>query len=292
MKGSDFLSLFSSRSPAAWESAAVDMARRLDSVTPWGLVTIHLTHPSLPGRALDVDVASDVFAIGEDVEDKLRLPLTPTNAQLVADVFGMMLPTTKISREIHRQASIKLTPHGLTCPVNRGPNLAQYADQNARIEQAIAEDVNAHGYVGDLVSGHKKDIVASNIRKAGKVVIYGWGQLPNPPADEAKNRLSLDAPWRVQALSNVHGDFYVDYSHGVRLVSPDARLDGAPVDLRDVLRDPELSALVSDEGPIADVRYPTPGKPSPARAWVGTRPRLVDLGRDVVQKRVERENRS
>jgi hypothetical protein len=49
----------------------------------------------------------------------------------------------------------------------------------------------------------------------------------------------------------VHGARYADYSHGVRLVSAMAYVDGAARPLLDLLEDPRLARLVSDEGPIS-----------------------------------------
>jgi hypothetical protein len=46
-------------------------------------------------------------------------------------------------------------------------------------------------------------------------------------------------------------DWYVDYSHGIRLVSPRMIVDGRPMQVQEVLKDKELCALLSNEGPIA-----------------------------------------
>ena len=54
----------------------------------------------------------------------------------------------------------------------------------------------------------------------------------------------------IQPLSTVHGARYADYSHGVRLVSAVAFVNGRPRSLLDVLQDPWLAGIVSDEGPI------------------------------------------
>ena len=59
----------------------------------------------------------------------------------------------------------------------------------------------------------------------------------------------------IQPLTVVHVDWYVDYSHGVRPLRRIVRVDGREMDYEDVLRNPKLSALLSDEGPIARPRY-------------------------------------
>ena len=58
----------------------------------------------------------------------------------------------------------------------------------------------------------------------------------------------------IQPLYVGHVDWYVDYSHGIRLVKREMTMDGKRVDLEDVLKDPNLCGAVSDEGPI-DARY-------------------------------------
>jgi hypothetical protein len=48
----------------------------------------------------------------------------------------------------------------------------------------------------------------------------------------------------------VHGARYADYSHGVRLVSQTAYLDGVPTSIFELLADPQLAPQLSDEGPL------------------------------------------
>jgi hypothetical protein len=95
--------------------------------------------------------------------------------------------------------------------------------------------------LGVLTAGQKKDLVLSNRLKSapGRVAIYGWHRGNGAP---------------IQPLSTVHGAFYADYSHGVRLVSATAFVNGAPQPLTEVLQDPVLAPIVSSEGPIAEPR--------------------------------------
>ena len=77
------------------------------------------------------------------------------------------------------------------------------------------------------MSGHKKDIVIP--ATDGRVAIYGgrWGGGERQP------------------YSNVHGDYYEDYSHGARLVSQQITVDGRPMSLSDALADPALRPLLT-----------------------------------------------
>ena len=49
----------------------------------------------------------------------------------------------------------------------------------------------------------------------------------------------------------MHGALYADYSHGVRLVSATAYVNGEAQQLSSIIQDPQLSKIVSSEGPIA-----------------------------------------
>ena len=90
--------------------------------------------------------------------------------------------------------------------------------------------------------GHKKDVVLSATLPAnpGKVAIYGWHRPDGQP---------------IQPLSTVLRDSWVGYNHGIRLVDRGILVDGSARDLADVLRDPELAPLLSDDGVMADARY-------------------------------------
>ena len=71
------------------------------------------------------------------------------------------------------------------------------------------------------------------------MAIYGWHLRSGSP---------------IQPLSTVHGAQYADYSHGVRLVSRRAYVNGRAIDLSDLLSDSRLAGLVSSEGTISNRR--------------------------------------
>ena len=73
-----------------------------------------------------------------------------------------------------------------------------------------------------------------------KVAIYGWHKADGTP---------------IQPLTVVHVNWYVDYSHGVRLVKRAVTADGTARDIRHVLYSADLPALLSDEGPITRPTY-------------------------------------
>ena len=102
---------------------------------------------------------------------------------------------------------------------------------------AIIAEQRAGKPLGLLIAGDKKDVVISNKlkEKPNKVAIYGWHKPDGKP---------------IQPLYTGHGDFYADYSHGIRLVKKTVVVDGKKMAIERLLKDPELSVLLSDEGPI------------------------------------------
>ena len=88
-----------------------------------------------------------------------------------------------------------------------------------------------------LLAGIKKDVVLTNRlnEKANRVAIFGWHYADGTP---------------IQPLTIVHVNWYVDYSHGIRLVKRSMTVDGKPRDLKFLLHDATLHALVTDEGPL------------------------------------------
>ena len=198
-------------------------------------VPVRVTRAGTSGKehTIEYQVSPDYLSAGSDA-DYARLPLTPMTAQRLADLWDCSLPTARMADDIYRQATVKLEPRPLT--------EAREAPATFLQHHRIIEEQRAGKPLGALVAGIKKDVVLTNRlrEKPAKVAIYGWHKLDGNP---------------IQPLTIVHKDIYVDYSHGIRLVQRGVTVDGKPLDLRDVLRDPELSPLVSDEGPVTCVSY-------------------------------------
>jgi len=188
-------------------------------------------------RAVSLWVTPDYLAIGEDA-DSVRMPMNPITAQLIADRFGFLLPTAKIVDIIYQKARVKLAPR----PFPPSARMV-HVDEFARHDGVIDAQLGGRAPRG-LVAGHKKDLVISNklASRPHRLAIYGWQKPDSHP---------------IQPLSTAHGDWYADYSHGVRLVRGAMLIDGAPYQVADVLQDPELAPLISDEGPLVRTRYRT-----------------------------------
>jgi hypothetical protein len=186
------------------------------------------------GRRAEITicVTPDYLAIGSDA-DHVRVPLGMPAALRVAESFGMMLPTTRMVDAIYAQAGLRLSPR----PMPAGPQMRS-TDYFMRHDATVdAQFARAGGHDGVLVAGHKKDVVLANrlSRAPGRVAIYGWHRGKGDP---------------IQPLSTVHGAFYADYSHGIRLVSRTAYLNGRATDLTSLLTDSRYAGILNDDGPI------------------------------------------
>ena len=181
-------------------------------------------------------VMPDYLCIGLDA-DFVRMPMTPMIAQPIADAFDCLLPTRKMVDDIYAQATVKLAPF----PISPATTDITRTTTFYRHHQAI-EQQRAGQPLGALTGGIKKDVVVTPLLASNpnRVAIYGWHQLNGVP---------------IQPLYLGHVDYYVDYSHGIRLVRQQMIVNGTDMLLEDVLADPDLHVLVSNEGVLTDPRY-------------------------------------
>ena len=181
-------------------------------------------------------VTPDYVCIGVDA-DFVRMPMTPLIAQPIADALGCLLPTRKMVNDTWAQAAIKLAPAPIS-PTTVDITLATtFFRHHERIEAQRAGQA-----LGPLIGGIKKDVVITPLLASNpnRVAIYGWHQLNGVP---------------IQPLYLGHVDFYADYSHGIRLVCDRMRVNGVETPVAQVLDDPDLHVLLSDEGVVPNPRY-------------------------------------
>ena len=187
-------------------------------------------------------VMSDYLSVGSN-EDHFLTPMTPILAQQIMDELGGILPTRKMVNLIWNESQVKLSPQ----PIPPSPAMATvdvFRDHDALVTASRSENLTEFP-LGSLVAGHKKDVILSNriASNPDKVVIYGW-HYPNGQA--------------IQPLHSGHVNWYADYSHGIRVILNKALLNDAVVELTNILKDPKLYQLLSDEaGAMETTRYDT-----------------------------------
>lgn len=181
-------------------------------------------------------VAPDYVAIGKDA-DFVRIPLSPQAGQFIADKFNCVLPTTKMVDEIYKAAIHKLIPLPLTTARDA---LATFVYHDSLIQNELGRAV-----VEGIIAGHKKDVVQSMAvlqnEKANRVAIYGWQQPDGKP---------------IQPLYTGHVDWYVDYSHGIRLVYKKMLINNKVYLVNEVLNNPNLAPLICKDSLCGAMRYP------------------------------------
>ena len=199
-------------------------------------VPVHTSMLSPEGKKITAVyyVSPDYISIGNDT-DWARIPLTPMAAQQIADTFNCFLPTRKMVDDIYEAAAVKLAP------------VPMYAFRDSTVtmwQHHLMIEGQRRGRKG-LIAGIKKDVVIStDIIKNGKtdrVAIYGWHLINGKP---------------IQPLYTGHVNWYVDYSHGIRLVYRKIKVNGKWTDYKTLLNDAVLRRLICDEPDCSYFRYP------------------------------------
>lgn len=184
-----------------------------------------ITDPAGNTISAEYYVTPDYLSVGTNA-DFARIPLTPNTAQKIADTFQCFLPTRKMVNDIYQQAVVKLEPMPLF--IHRDSALI-FWHSHLIIE---GQRKNRSG----LIAGIKKDVVITGKiprdPKPNRVAIYGWHKLDGNA---------------IQPLYTGHVDWYVDYSHGIRLVYRKIKVNGKWMDYVDVLKHPLYKALLCDE---------------------------------------------
>lgn len=165
-------------------------------------------------------VSPDYLAVGSN-NDWARVPLTPMTAQRIADSLQCFLPTRKMVDDIYRQATVKLEPVPL------------FAFRDSAItfwHHHLIIEGQRKSKKG-LIAGIKKDVVMSEKTVFNRVAIYGWHKLDGKP---------------IQPLYTGHVNWYVDYSHGIRLVYKKINVEGRWMNYQDVLQHSVYRKLLAD----------------------------------------------
>lgn len=236
LSASAFFEWASHQSAAARDSAAV--AEILSGNFPahtlrWETIHTEIQLDATTTIRATYQVSADYLSLGTN-EDWSRIPLTARSAQRIADSFHCFLPTRKMVDDIYRAARVTLSPMPMFA--FRDSSISFY--QHHLMIEGLRK-----GRKG-LIAGIKKDLIItsqlSHTAKPNREAIYGWHHLNNQP---------------IQPLYTGHVNWYVDYSHGVRLIQRNIKVNGKDYDYIKVLRDPVLYKLLCDEPDCNFFRY-------------------------------------
>lgn len=211
-----------------------------DSLKFFRKITFY-TSDSNGNHKVEMLVLPDYLAVGTN-EDFIRVPMGPVAAQQVADSLYCTLPTSKLVDEIAAASEGAIDPFPFRPVGDRNCQPWTFEDSN----NAINALYKVKGYhFGQFISGLKKDVIISTLAedttKPCRVVIYGW-HYP-------------DGTY-IQNATNVHVNFYTDYSHGIRLIYRIIKIDGKEYDIKKVLTDPQMFRILSkEETPMKKATY-------------------------------------
>lgn len=189
-------------------------------------------------------VTPDYIAVGSN-DDYFLMPMTPILAQKIADSLQFTLPTKQMVDQIWSESSVKLSPSPIA-PSSQMTTIPVMWDHNVTVKAQRAEKLSEQP-LGALVAGHKKDVIISNRiygNSTKRVVIYGWHYLSGDP---------------IQPVYAGHAETYADYSHGIRLVRDSVLINNQGYRISNILINPQLASLFSDEGSISKPYYPLAG---------------------------------
>lgn len=197
-------------------------------------------------------VTPDYLAVGSNA-DYFRLPMSPLLAQWIADFAQASLPTRKMVNDIWSAAQCKLSPS--TIPPDGNMITVPVFWQH---QQTVQGQRNGAGNpLGDLVGGHKKDVVITPLlyqpSTPNRVAIYGWHYTNGA---------------NIQPLYLGHEETYADYSHGIRLVNNIVALNSTTATLQSILTHANtgISGMVNNEttqfGVSAPPRYAAGSPPA------------------------------
>lgn len=229
-------------SPRAPSEAPVSMPAFLAAAPPAGAARERYfeaavdapTFVRIPlGQGVEVAVSTDYLTA-----QGVHIPLWPSTAQRVADRFEAMLPTKALVDAIWRAATVKVAPHPMDYRPLAGDDVRIIAQHEAIVDAQVA------GRVGLTDGGFKSIVVGRSIPTTpGKVFIYGWHRANGTT---------------IQPVYGGHSSRFSDYSHGTRLISRTAYLNGQPVAIESLFADPSYAPLLNESGTLtpAMLAYP------------------------------------
>lgn len=192
----------------------------------------------------------------------VRVNVSATLEQEIADLLYSSMLTAKLADLIFVQAQIVLPP------MNRVYTSSSEAmvDQSTKLEEAITTAGWKPGLIVSTVGKHwilDNNIADGRLLHGTQVACnYGWhfrGSFLGQTWEACATGLWDDQGKVirvVQGRGTRHNRAHADYSQNCVLVSRTCSVNGAPMDLRDLLQDPALAPLASHQGVLKAVRQP------------------------------------
>ena len=183
--------------------------------------------------------------------DGVRISCSATLEQQVADVLGCCLLTPRLADLAFQQRQVDVKPY----PMPIASTVGAMVKESATVDKAVG------GRVGLVQTVGKHWVLTNTLvgKKAGSgqaACNYGWQFSGDLFGGQRWGSAVTPGLRCIQDMGWAHDVHHADYSQTCVLVSRQCTVDGRPADLSAVLADPQLSALVSHEGPLRILRQP------------------------------------
>lgn len=227
------------RTPAGPQREALVYRTILEKGRPTNLAPVTVPGPN--GAKITYYVTRDYLNV-----DGVYLPMTGVTAQMVADHFGMYLPTPKMSRQIYSAASAKASPTPLSAS-----GYGQYSAQQVVQSRIGASDaaIEYSRRISDALRGKDTSGISAGYMKditqpppSGNLGLYGLYGANGKPIQNS---------YYTPHSTNDH----TEYASGVRLVDnkvdieyPDGRHEETTMEQ---LLDGPMHSAVSDSQGVA-----------------------------------------
>jgi N-acetyl-anhydromuramyl-L-alanine amidase AmpD len=210
------------------------------------------------GHKGTIFIGTDVLRIGES-GDFVRVNVNAATAQLIADMKGWILPTTKIVDILWKAAYLKvepcLQPADPTDRFKQGmpkcsDGTTSMSDTPAMLKHSNDIEMKVTGDESLFENGGKHWVLSNKLTaQPDHAANYGWFSNSAPYTSASGLKM-----W--QTLGLAHNLAHVDYSQSLRAVHADMVVNGQTRKVAEVAADPDLWGLVSSEGPLKLSRYP------------------------------------
>lgn len=200
-------------------------------------------------------VAPLPVCIGSD-DDFMFAPVSADTQQQIADMYGLVQPTTKLL-DLCRAQGVQVNP--CTQPADRADRLAKGYSPDMKdalaslrfTRETLARLAGRSGLPGLPFKGW---MLTNRAEVPGQAYNYGFYTTGPTSADGPYRSTSGMVLW--QQLSGRHNSRHWDYSQVGIYFSQSCTVNGRERRLSDVLLDPVFARLASDEGVLKTLRQP------------------------------------
>ncbi len=236
----------------ARDAAILDAVRKGSVVVKWAAINTEIA-----GHKATFTVFADALMM-----DGVRVNVSATLEQQIADLLSCSLLTPKLADEVWLQRKVAILPS----PQPISASTQAMIDHSKRVDALIAQ---AGGGDGIISTVGKHWVIANGLEThKGKAENYGW-HFPGSTFIGQSFEGAVTPPGRViQGQGWAHDPSHVDYSQTCVLVQRKCKVDGVSMDIQKVLQDPELAGLASHEGVVRVLRQPGVAPLKPLRMSV------------------------